>query len=497
VQISDAVHHQVEGNIDVEFEDRGPQHLKNIEAPVRAFAVRPSSPDDLSSDAPKAGDPNRQRTGLAIAGVVIAALVGALGWQATRPPTVEAAVVADMVFPLPDKPSIAVLAFKNLSNADDELLADSFSEDILTSLSKLSGLFVISRTTSFTYKGKDATVKQIAEDLGVRYVLEGSFQRDGDRIRVTAQLIDAIGGQHVWADRYDRELTDLFAVKDEITLNIVSNISAELVSGQRDLITSRETDNLEAWLLFYEGYDLLRRFTPEDNSLARELFSKAVSIDPGFATAYAAIGGTHRLDGQVGWTPTPAKSYEEAMKFFNLALEIDPKSSKMELAVLYQALGTIDLAVETAAEEALVRPNDFIVRGILGWNLNAAGRPAEALEQHKISMRLSPVYSDWILISFGDSHLLLGNFEKALEAYQAELNRPPNSPFNESWTHANLALVMDGLGDEEAAQAHIQKAIQIFPSRSRLATIQTIYRSNDPMTFGPWMDTWRRLGMPE
>ena len=155
--------------------------------------------------------------------------------------------MADMAFPLPDKPSIAVLAFENLSpEADDELLADSFSEDILTSLSKLSGLFVISRTTSFTYKGKDAPAKQIAEDLGIRYVLEGSVQRDGDRIRITAQLIDAIGGQHIWADRYDRDLDDLFAVKDGITLNIVSNISAKLVLGDRDRVLGRETDSLEA-----------------------------------------------------------------------------------------------------------------------------------------------------------------------------------------------------------------------------------------------------------
>ena len=241
----------------------------------------------------------------------------------------------------------------------------------------------------------------------------------------------------------------------------------------------------------------MQRFTPEDNSLARELFSKAASIDPEFAAAYAAIGGTYRIEGQVGWTPTPSKSYEEAMNFFNLALEIDPKSSKMELAVLYQALGNIDLAVETAAEEARLRPNDTIVRSVLGWNLNAAGRPDEALEQQEISMRLSPAYAEWILISFGDSHLLLGNLEQALEAYQTLLDMPPNSPFNEAWAHANLALVVDGLGDERAAQAHVQKAIQVFPMRSSLATIQTIYQSNDPATFGAWMDTWRRLGMPE
>ncbi len=246
VLISGKVYDEVHDQLDLAFDDRGPQTVKNIANPVQAYAVNLGEAA-IAGAAPAArrgAQPGRITPGLAIAAAVIFALVGALAWQATRPPTVEAAVVADMAFPLPDKPSIAVLAFENLSpEADDELLADSFSEDILTALSKLSGLFVISRTTSFTYKGKDASAKQIAEDLGIRYVLEGSVQRDGDRIRVTAQLIDAIGGQHVWADRYDRDLDDLFAVKDDITLNIVSNISAELVLGDRDRVLGRETDS--------------------------------------------------------------------------------------------------------------------------------------------------------------------------------------------------------------------------------------------------------------
>ena len=210
ILVSENAYQQVHDKLEIEFQDRGPQNLKNIA--VRAYAVEMGS--GATAAPVTSGGRHPQRTGLAIAAVVIAAVIGAIAWQATQPPTVEAAVVADMAFPLPDKPSIAVLAFENLSTADDELLADSFSEDILASLSKLSGLFVISRTTSFTYKGTNASAKQIAEDLGIRYVLEGSIQRDGDSIRVTAQLIDAIGGQHVWADRYDRDLDDLFAVKD-------------------------------------------------------------------------------------------------------------------------------------------------------------------------------------------------------------------------------------------------------------------------------------------
>ena len=197
------------------------------------------------------------------------------------------------------------MAFKNLSTADDELLADSFSEDILTSLSKLPTLFVISRTTTFTYKGTNTSAKQIAEDLGIRFVLEGSIQRDGDRIRVNAQLIDAIGGQHVWAERYDRDLDDLFAVKDEITFNIVSNISAELVWGEFVRGIVQDTESLDAWLLYQQGTVEFLKFDPETLVLAKDFFEKALAIDPGFAGAIAMLGNSHRIEGLLGTLPAP------------------------------------------------------------------------------------------------------------------------------------------------------------------------------------------------
>ena len=250
--ISESVHQQVKSKLSVPFRDMGMMPLKNIAEPVRAYSV------DLAVLATGARPPpstfREFNPGIAIAAAILIFFAGLAMWRSGAPENVEAAVISQMAYPLPDKPSIAVLAFENLSTADDELLADSFSEDILTSLSKLSGLFVISRTTTFTYKGTNATAKQIAEDLGIQYVLEGSIQRDGNRIRVNAQLIDAIGGQHVWADRYDRDLNDLFAVKDDITLNIVSNISAEIIEGEADRALARETDSLEAWLLYKQGF---------------------------------------------------------------------------------------------------------------------------------------------------------------------------------------------------------------------------------------------------
>ena len=381
ILVSDDAYRQVHDKLEIEFQDRGPQNLKNIEVPVRAYAVEMGS---VAGTAPvTSGGQHPQRMGLAIAAVVIAAVIGAIAWQATQPPTVEAAVVADMAFALPDKPSIAVLAFENLSTADDELLADSFSEDILASLSKLSklsGLFVISRTTSFTYKGKDASVKQIAEDLGVRYVWEGSVQRDGDRLRVTAQLIDAIGGQHVWADRYDRDLNDLFAVKDDITLNIVSNISAELLEGERNRISRRETNSLEAWLLYRQGRDEILKFERESLMLARDLLERALDIDPGFVSALGFLGNTYRLEGRFGHTATPEASYETALEIFDRALAMDPDhpyTNSIKAAFLFDA-GKIDLALEFAHRAVDLDPNDYITRAHLARALHLGGDPADS-----------------------------------------------------------------------------------------------------------------------
>ena len=313
--ISRAVRDQIRDKLLFELEDLGEQELKNIARPVRVFRVsiedagattgaQPSAPTARPA-APPPPTARPSRVWQAIAGAAVLAALAAIYtvnvWQpwVTR---VEAANVANMAFPLPDKPSIAVLAFDNLSgDPTQESLAEGFSEDVLTSLSKLSSLFVISRTTSFTYRGKNVTVKQVAEDLGVRFVLEGSIQREGDSIRINAQLIDALSGAHIWSERYDRDMTDLFAVKDEVILSIVSNIGAELELGERDRVRANETDSLEVWLLQREGYRTVQKLTPADNVVGRRLLERAIELDPDFATAYANLALSYRLDGQLRW----------------------------------------------------------------------------------------------------------------------------------------------------------------------------------------------------
>ena len=483
VLISGKVYDEVHDQLDLAFDDRGPQTVKNIANPVQAYAVNLGEAA-IAGAAPAArrgAQPGRITPGLAIAAAVIFALVGALAWQATLSPTVEAAVVADMAFPLPDKPSIAVLAFENLSpEADDELLADSFSEDILTSLSKLSGLFVISRTTSFTYKGKDAPAKQIAEDLGIRYVLEGSVQRDGDRIRATAQLIDAIGGQHVWADRYDRDLDDLFAVKDDITLNIVSNISAELVLGDRDRVLGRETGSLEAWLFFQQSLSAFTTGGPAGFNLAVDLAERALAIDPGFVSALAILGHLY----------LHVDRLEQALEYSDRALGLDPDHAYDNAARsdYYLQTGQIELPLEFAQKAVDSDPNDFASHYFFGSALVLVGRPIDAVREFRLAARLSPVTPYFVLRSLGA--------EEAVAVAEQILDHAAVRTDHDWLGHAIKATALYRLGRGDEAQAQMALALEL-----EAETIEFMHHEfrdyKDQVYTEGLLETWRRLGMPE
>ena len=333
--ISRAVRDQIRDKLLYELEDLGEQELKNIARPVRAFRVsieetgdtvgaQTIAPPARASTAPPAAPltpSNRMWQGIAGAAVVIAiaAIYVVTVWQpwVTR---VEAANVAEMAFPLPDKPSLVVLPFDNLSgDTAQEFLVDGLSEDITTALARLPSIFVMSRNSAMTYKGQAVKVQEVAEDLGVQFVLEGSVQRDGDRLRVNAQLIDALSGRHIWADTFDRDVTDLFAVKDEITLRIASNISVEF-GFEGDRLQKRGTENLEAWLLSREGQAELTKFTPESMLRGRELFERAMELDPSYSYPIAMMSWYFTQSARFGFTDDPAGAFAKSLEFANRAL---------------------------------------------------------------------------------------------------------------------------------------------------------------------------------
>ncbi len=218
----------------------------------------------------------------------------------------EPARAEKLAFPLPEKPSIAVLPFDNMSgDPGQNHFADGITEEIITALSKISNMFVIARNSTFSYKGKPVKVQQVAEELGVRYVLEGSVRRSGDKVRITAQLVDATTGYHLWSERYDRESKEIFALQDEITKNIVTALEVKLTAGESARVWASSFKNVKAWELAQEGLQAFRRNTKKDNARARELFNHAVELDPEYPVAWAMVAWTHWLDARFRWSESP------------------------------------------------------------------------------------------------------------------------------------------------------------------------------------------------
>jgi len=307
----------------------GEQTVKNIEKPVRAYKVL-MEPEHagkvIGEERPK---PKQWRwAGIgAVAVLIIVAGVFAV-WNFYLRPDVEPALVEKMAFPLPDKPSLAVLPFDNLSgDPQQDYLVDGLTENIITGVSKIPEMFVIARNSTFTYKGKPVKVQQVAEDLGVHYVLEGSVQISADQLRVTAQLIDALKGHHVWSETYDRKMEGLFAVQDDITLNIAVAMQVKLTEGEQARVR-HSTDNLEAWALAVRAHGLFETYRKDDNAKARELFKQAIELDPNYTYAWTYLGWTHWVDGK--WHSmyyNQKESFERAAEIAQKALSIDDKLS--------------------------------------------------------------------------------------------------------------------------------------------------------------------------
>jgi adenylate cyclase len=266
--------------------------------------------------AEKAGPRRWQKAALAAVVVLVVAAGAWAVWNFYfRPPPIEPASVEKMAFPLPDKPSIAVLPFVNMSeDPKQEYFTDGITEDIITALSKTPRLFVIARNSTFTYKGKPVKVKQVAEELGVRYVLEGSARKSGNKVRVTAQLIDAIKGHHLWAEKYDRDLKDIFAIQDDITREIITALQVKLTEGEQARIWSRGTQNTKAYEKALESLEHFRRFNPDNVILCRKKAQEALALDPNYPFAVALLAWSHLIEVWNGWSKSPGESMKKAVE---------------------------------------------------------------------------------------------------------------------------------------------------------------------------------------
>ena len=368
-----------------------------------------------------------------------------------------------MAFPLPDRPSIAVLPFVNMSrDPEQEYFSDGITESIITALCKAPGLFVISRNSTFTYKGKPVKVKQVSEELGVRYVLEGSVQRSADRVRITAQLIDALTGHHIWAERYDRDLRDIFALQDEITMKIITALQVKLTGGETVHMMAKGAKNIDAFIKYMQAIEV--GASKEGNAQARKLLEEAIALDPEYPRLYVGLALTHFNDVWYGTTESPDQSLARAFELAQKAISLDDSN-----AAAYSALGRIyamkrqyDKAIAECERAVSLDPNSADNFMQLGLVLTWAGRAEEGTKYLQHAIRLYPLppaaYFNNLAVAYRDS----GQYEKAIEAAKKALQREPNAQF----PHIHMAISYIRLGREEEARAAAAEILRINPEFS-------------------------------
>ena len=391
--ISGTAFDQVGKKLPLGYEFLGEQTVKNIEKPIRVYKVLV----DPKAVGKVIGENRRLKmwhwTAIyALAVLMIVAGVRAL-WEFYVRPDVAPASIEKMAYPLPDKPSIAVLPFDNMSkDPEQDYFCDGITEEIITALAKVPDLFVIARNSTFTYKGKPVKIQQVAEDLGVRYVLEGSVRKSEDRMRITAQLIDAITGKHLWAERYDKPLKDIFAVQDEITFKILESLHIKITGDDLTRSCARGTDNIDAYLKVLQAREAIYLTNIKGITMARKLLEEAVALDPDYSTAYCLIAFTHLLDVRYGGSKSPKKSLRKAFLLTKKSLSLDSTCALPYVTLSFCYLYTRQHAKAIAAcEKALdFDLNDAFAYSVLAAILTYSGKPEDALVVAERSLRLNP-----------------------------------------------------------------------------------------------------------
>jgi adenylate cyclase len=465
--ISGSVYGRVKGRLKAEYESLGEHRVPNIAEPVRAYRVL-KKPEKTVKVFGRTWLLSHLETRLDIIKLIVLAmsvLVGIAGlWNTyfrSVPPPVGVASVQRKALPLPDKPSIAVLPFENMTgDPKQEYFADGFTEEIITSLAKISSLFVISRNSTFTYKGKPVKVQQVSEELGVRYVLEGSVQKSSSRIRINVQLIDAISGQHVWAQSYDRDLKDIFALQDEVILKIASAMSVNLTAGEQARGWAEGTKSLEAYLKLMQGREYRLKGNRESLALARRMAQEAIALDPMYAEAYVLLGTTYYLEVFQG-TNRPKELIAKATELTQKALSLNDSlaDAHSALGVLYWWSGRYEEGIAEAERGVELNPNSGQVYFNLGFILRMAGKPKEAIPVIQKALRLEPMAPDPYVRQLALDYFQAGDCKEALAACDKGLKRQPDNLIS----RVIMTAVYGACGREAEARKEATEVLRINP----------------------------------
>ena len=449
--VSGRVQEDARGKLDIAFEDAGEQQLKNIAWPVRVYRVRLS------------GKAAQSRPALA----------------------------------LPDKPSIAVLPFTNMSgDPEQDYFADGMTEDIITGLSRARWLFVIARNSSFAYKGRSTDVKQVAHELGVRYVLEGSVRKVGERVRISAQLAEGTSGRQLWAKRYDRELSDIFAMQDEITETIIGAVEPELGKVERRRSAGKRPDNLDAWDLYQRGMSHLYEYTKDDLQRARQYFAQAIARDPQLGPAHSGLAETYYYEGVYGFADSISDNREKALApaLRAVALDAEDAGAHCTLGRAYYMRREYDAAFRELKTALELNPSLALAHYGLGATLVFSGRAEEGIPHLTAAIRLSPHDPNMgsFLVRLADAAYFLKRYEEAAEWARRALQQP-----NFQWSrYTVLIAALAQLGRLDEARNCIQQ-LQVKRPNTSIAFVRETHLFGDTASFAHYLDGLRTAGLPD
>jgi adenylate cyclase len=496
ISISRGVFDQVKKKVRQGFEYMGEHEVKNISEPVRIYRVLIGE----EFEGKIIGEPSVRKTKLnkpyAIAIALLFIFSGGLFWYSYQKQNqIEPASIDKMALPLPDKPSIVVFPFKNLSDdANQDYFCDGLTMDIIASLSKVPDIFVIARDSTFSFKGNPLNIKQVAEKLGVRYVLHGRVFKSENRIRITAFLTDAIKGNNLWAERYDRDLKDTFALQDDITMNVLTALQVELTEGEKIRVLTKSTDNLDAYQKWMKGRDHFLRFNIEDNLIGRRLLEEAISLDPKFTSAYVDLAWTHIMEIYYGASKSPKDSVGKAYELAQKAVNLDP-TSPFALSLL-GAILTIKKQYKEAIAQGVkavsLSPNYSLAHAQLGRTLMYAGQYEDALRRFEKSIRLDPIPKNWFLTAKGICLIHIGKYEEAVKEFKTVIDRNPK----DLTALIRLTMAYSLWGREEDARATAEEVLKLSPNFSVERVVkQWPYKNEEDRVLG--LNALRKAGLPD
>ena len=451
ISISGTVYDSIENKLDLNYKFQGEHTVKNIKKPVRVYRVRKKSSITVSGD--------------------------------------------DREYKLPDRPSIAVLPFVNISgDPEQEYFSDGITEDLITDLSKVSGLFVIARNSVFTFKGMAVKVKELGKKLGVRYVLEGSVRKAGNRVRITAQLVDVSTEGHLWAERYDRNLNDIFSLQDEVTQKIVAALTVKLTEDEQGRLFQKDTNSLEAYNYNLRGLESIYRWTKESMAEARQMLEKSINLDPEYASAFSNLAKCHWADWANGWSQSP-QSLEQAFKLSQRAIALDDSltSARIVLSDVYLWRRLHDKAIVVIERAVKLNPNCADAIEQQGEILIWAGRPQEGMELVRKAMRFNPIYPVWYLWNLGHAYFVADQHEEAVEILQkALIINPDFLP-----VHLVLVLIYAEKGWKEAVKVEVARISRISPASYSMKALCQRLPYKDQAVYERVIEGLRKAGIPE